>query len=936
MATPSLTTREPAQEPRALAQVLLHAARAWPDSGIRSCSGGAGSESRLQRYPELLDGALRILTGLRAERPRVGSKIALLLERPEEFFPAFWACLLGGFVPCPLVPVRDDAERWAAQLTHIDRLLEGPLLVTPEALRSQLPDVPGLAVASLEDLYRNEPAEQIHEADREDLALLMLTSGSTGNPKAVMLTHGNLLTSMAAKTEVLKVSDADTTLNWVAFDHIAALLEGHLLPLYTGAEQLHAKPSTILGEPIEFLLLISQHRVTLTYIPNFLLSQLISGAECLSGQAGSALDLSCVRTIISGGEAVVCATAQSFLDRFASFGLEGSALWPGFGMTETCAGGTFSDAFPDVDLGQEFASLGKPVDGLRMRIADDEGHELPEGQVGELQLRGPVVAPGYFHNEAATREAHTADGWFRTGDLGRIDDGRLTLAGRSKDSIIINGVNYYSHDIETVVEQLDSVAQSYVAAFPTRPKGSNTEQLVIAFGSDVSDDDEPSLRRLLTAIRSSVVMRWGFRPWLILPLPRESFPKTSLGKIQRSLLRQRLEAGEFSERADWITELMMRQLGGYTAPQTATERALTGIYADIFGVTAGQISATASFFDLGGTSLDILRLRYRVQHELGVRDLPIITVLRAPAVQTLAARLAAEGASAPREYDPLVPLQTSGEKTPLFCVHPGIGEVLVFVDLAKYFVNDRPFYALRARGFNDGEEPFTSFTEMVTCYAQAIRTKQPHGPYAVAGYSYGCAVAFEVARELESQGEHVDFVGVVNGPPQINNSFNLLPHIKRPLNKIEFVDDAISLAVLLALINQKQSLELPSQWRELPQERQLEYLLQIASKERLAELDITLEKFTAWAKVAHALASLGRIYQPSGTVRSTSVFYATPLRGTKEDWLAQELRRWDDFTDEPTRYIDVPGGHETLMGPQHVAAFQAILRQELDRALGGK
>jgi acyl-CoA synthetase (AMP-forming)/AMP-acid ligase II/thioesterase domain-containing protein len=933
MTTHAPTTPELMQQPRALAQLLLRAASACPDSGIRSCSGGAESESRLQRYPELLEGALRILAGLRVERPQVGSKVALLLERPEEFFPAFWACLLGGFVPCPLVPVLNDTERWGAQLAHIDRLLEGPLLVTTEALRSQLPSVPGLAVASLESLYRNEPAEQIHEADREDLALLMLTSGSTGNPKAVMLTHSNLLTSMAAKAETLKVSDADTTLNWVSFDHIASLLEGHLLPLYTGANQLHVTSSTILGEPIEFLRLISQHRVTITYVPNFLLSPLTSAAAYLPS---SALDLTCVRKIISGGEAVVCATAQSFLNRFAPSGLDRSALWPGFGMTETCAGSFFSDAFPDIDLGQEFASLGKPLDGLRIRIVDDKGVELPEGQVGELQLRGPVVAPGYFNNEAATRQAHTPDGWFRTGDLGWINDGRLALAGRSKDSIIINGVNYYSHDIETVIEQLDGVAQSYVAAFPTRPQGSNTEQLVIAVGPTIADDDEPGMHRLLTAIRNSVVMRWGFRPWLILPLPRESFPKTSLGKIQHSLLRQRLEAGEFTPRVDWITDLMMRQLGGYTAPQGTTERAVAAIYADIFEVAPEQISATASFFDLGGTSLDILRLRYRVQHDLGVADLPIITVLSAPTIRTLAARLATDGTSAPHKYDPVVPLQISGDKTPLFCVHPGIGEVLVFVDLAKYFVNDRPFYALRARGFNEGEQPFTSFHEMVTCYAQAIRTKQSHGPYAVAGYSYGCAVAFEIAKALESQGEHVDFVGIINSTPHINSSFNLLPHIKHFLNEIGFIDDAISLAVLLALINQKQSLELPPQWRELPQERQLEYLLQIAPKERLAELDLTLEKFTAWAKVAHALAGLGRRYQPSGTVTSMSVFYAAPVHGAKEDWLAQELRRWDYFTDEPARYIDVPGEHETLMGPHHVAAFQAILRQELDRALGGK
>ncbi|MFE2679741.1 thioesterase domain-containing protein, partial [Streptomyces hygroscopicus] len=270
------------------------------------------------------------------------------------------------------------------------------------------------------------------------------------------------------------------------------------------------------------------------------------------------------------------------------------------------------------------------------------------------------------------------------------------------------------------------------------------------------------------------------------------------------------------------------------------------------------------------------------------------------------------------------PLQTGGGTPPRFCVHPGVGEVLVFVNLAKYFVGDRPFYALRARGFDEGEKPFTSFEEMVDCYVAAIRARQPHGPYAVAGYSYGGAVAFEIAKALEAQGERVDFVG----------SFNLPPHIKYRMEELDFVETATNLAFFLDLINKKQSLDLPAELRPLPKEEQLARLLRIAPRGRLRELDLDLGKFTAWAELAHGLTALGRDYRPSGTTRSMTVFYAIPLRGTKEDWLQHELRRWDEHTTEPNRYVDVPGEHYTLMGPRHVAAFQAILRRELDRALG--
>ncbi|MEW2118876.1 non-ribosomal peptide synthetase [Streptomyces sp. NPDC005474] len=906
---------------RSIADLLLWAAEHHPESGLLYQQGATHSgDSRFQSYPELADEALRVLTGLRGRGLAPQDKVVLLLERPHEFLPAFWACLLGGFVPVPMAPLGGDPERWAAQLGHVNALLDQPLIVTTEELAAELPPVEGLGVTPLAGLYAAEAAELVHVAAPEDTALLVLTSGSTGNSKAVRLTHANLLASMAAKNGYHRLGPDDISLNWVSFDHVAALLECHLLPLSTGSVQLHVEAAVILGEPLEFLRLVSRHGVTMTFTPNFLLGLLNASADRL--EETGPVDLSRLRHIISGGEAVVRTTGETFLHRFAPHGLRPDALWPAFGMTETCAGSIYSQAFPAFDQGQEFANLGAPVEGLRLRVVDEQDRELGEGEVGELQLTGPMITPGYYNNEQATRAAFTADGWFRSGDLGRLDEGRLTLVGRSKDSIIVNGVNYFSHDIETVLEQLDGVARSYVAAFPTRAPGSDTEQLVVAFHPETEDGDELALYRVLSALRSGVVMHWGFRPALILPLPKDAFPKTSLGKIQRSLMRRRLEGGTYEPVTRSVADLILRRLGGYTAPEGETERTLAQIYAEMFDTDPEKLSATANFFDLGGTSLDILRLRSMVAQRLGAHDLQIITVLLAPTVRELAARLGDDAATV-RPYDPIVPMQVAGDKTPLFCVHPGVGEVLVFVNLAKYFVGDRPFYALRARGFNAGEKPFESFEEMVSTYVDAIRAKQPHGPYAVAGYSYGGAVAFEIAKVLEAQGERVDFVG----------SFNLPPHIKYRMNELDFVETAANLAFFLALIDKKQSLDLPEQLRHLSRDEQLAYFIDIAPKARLAELDLTLEKFTAWATLADGLTDLGRTYAPSGSVRSMSVFYAIPLRGTKEDWLKNELSRWDEHCPD-VRYLDVPGEHYTLMGPNHVAVFQSILRKELDRALG--
>lgn len=908
---------------RTIVDLLCDAARDHTESGLRYPRGADDQDAPLQSYSGLLDEARSVLTGLREHGLAPRDKVVLLLEKPREFLAAFWACQLGGFVPCPMAALGGDPERWAAQLTHVDTLLGHPLIVTSATLAAELPRAEGLSVVPLEELRAEHPADFFHEADPKDDAVLVLTSGSTGSSKAVRLSHANLLASMAAKNGYHGLTAQDISLNWVSFDHVAALLECHLLPLYAGSTQLHVEAPVVLQEPLNFLRIISGFGVTMTFTPNFLLGLINPQADRLDEENGDEIDLSRLRHIISGGEAVVRTTGETFLSRFAPYGLRAGALWPAFGMSETCAGSIYSVDFPAADQGQEFANLGRPVEGLRIRIADQTHRELPAGGVGELQLNGPMITAGYYNNEQATQDAFTPDGWFRSGDLGRIDDGRLTLVGRTKDSVIVNGVNYFSHDIETLLEGLDDVAPSYVAAFPTRAPGSDTEQLVVAFQPECADGDELALYRVLSAVRSSVVMHWGFRPALILPLPKDAFPKTSLGKIQRALMRKRLEAGAYDEVKGAVDDLLLRRLGGYTAPKGDTEKVLAGIYAEMFDADPDRMSVTANFFDLGGTSLDTLRLRSLVAQRLGADGLQIITVLRAPTVRALAAHLdgAADGEGA---YDPIVPMQVTGDKTPLFCVHPGVGEVLVFVNLAKYFVGERPFYALRARGFNPGERPFESFAEMVDTYVRAIRSRQPHGPYAVAGYSYGGAVAFEIAKVLEAQGERVDFVG----------SFNLPPHIKYRMNELDFVETAANLAFFLELIDKRQSLELPAQLRSLSQDEQLAYFIDHAPEGRLAELDLTFERFKAWAELADGLTNLGRGYSPAGTVSSMSVFYAIPLRGTKEDWLNNELRRWDEHATGENHYIDVPGEHYTLMGPTHVATFQSILRKELDRALG--
>lgn len=908
------------------ADLLWRAAYFHPDSGLSFLT-GADDEGEFVTYPALLDEARRIASALHLVGRRPGEKVVLLLELAREFIPAFWGCVLAGCVPCPVAPIRNDPPRWEKTMAHLRTMLDDPLIVTTEALEPSVArDAQTISLNALRDSLQGFNVAPVYEASPDDPAVFVLTSGSTGNSKAVVLTHANLLASMAGKNERQRLDATDVALNWISFDHVAALLEAHMLPLYVGARQVHVDSATIIADPLSFLRLVDRHRVSMTFAPNFLFGQI--NAAIQQGLSDGALDLSCLRHIISGGEAVVVETGRRFLELLAPYGLSRRALWPAFGMSETCAGSIYSRLFPEDDGEREFAALGTPVIGLDMRIADDEAKVLPDGALGELQLRGPMVFGRYYRNDEATRAAFTADGWFRTGDLGRIEDGKLSLVGRSKDSIIVSGANYFSHELETALEQLDGIERSFVAAFPTRPKGADTESLVIAYASTIDPADEARRHQLSIAVRNTTILLWGFRPSVILPLPKTAFPKTSLGKIQRATMRKRLEAGEYAAELAHAAETARRQTGAHVRPDGPIETAIAGVFAEMFELPADTVSATASFFDLGGTSLDILTLQQRLHAMFGrAQPVSLVTILQNPTVRALASHLEPNRRT-PIEYDPIVPLQTTGSKTPLFCIHPGVGEVLVFVNLANYFVNDRPFYALRARGFNEGETPFRTLDELVDTYVAAIRRRQPHGPYAIAGYSYGGAVVLPVAQRLEALGERVAFIGSIDAPPLI----------KHPRGKVDAVESAVMLAFFLSLIDRDQMEHLPGSLRATlgPDDDPCEPIFALAPKRRLAELGLDLRRFKAWSALALGLSDIGHMHRPSGTVEAVTIFYADPLWGTKADYLERELKRWDRFAREANRYIEVGGEHHTMLDVRHVASFQATLRAQIDHAMQGR
>ncbi|MFF3936052.1 amino acid adenylation domain-containing protein [Streptomyces phaeofaciens] len=509
-----------------------------------------GSETP-RSYASLVAEASRTLAGLRAHGLRPGDKVILQCSDTEDFVAALWGCVLGGFVAVPLtVPTSyTTASAALTKLEGIWRMLDEPWIVASAAEAPGLRDLagrgelPGLRLTTADALREAPEDRDWHPARPDDLILMLMTSGSTGLPKAVRITHRGVLTRSAATEAMNGLGEHDVSLNWIPMDHVTGVVMFHLRDVYLGCRQIHAPTSWILEDPLRWMDLADRHRVSVTWAPNFAFGLLAAQADRFAGRTW---DLSPMRLVMNAGEVVVASAARGFLHALRPFGLPQDVMHPGWGMSETCS--VVTDAVlpgtpPDHD--EAFVSCGLPYPGFAMRVVDDRDAVLAEGEVGRFQVRGTSVTRGYHDNAKANAEAFTEDGWFDTGDLAFLRDGELYITGRVKDVIIVNGVNHYSHEIESCVEELPYVVRSFTAACAVRSDPSaTTDELALFVRLAPGQDPAAALRE----IGGKVTREIGVSPAFVVPVDAEDIPKTEIGKIQRTRLRKSFEAGDFDER----------------------------------------------------------------------------------------------------------------------------------------------------------------------------------------------------------------------------------------------------------------------------------------------------------------------------------------------------------------------------------------------------
>ena len=523
-------------------------------------------------YGDLLRQGLRIGGALRAAGLHPGQPVVLLLKRPQDFMPGFWGCVLAGLVPVPeAVPA---AFGDAAGIRRLAGLLQdlGDAVVITDAERADALTaasargvLPPHRCLQIEQLRPHEPLAQPHAAQPADMVLMMLTSGSTGRPKCVPQSHRSLLARTIGSVAMLGWRQGLVTLNWMPLDHVAGLFMFHLHDLYLGARQVHVATEDVLRSPLLWLDLMQRHRVEASFAPNFAYGLVCAQADELARRR---FDLSSMRSIVNGGEAIVAASTRRFLQLLAPHGLAGDVMVPAWGMSETCSGVTYDERFRLATTSDDDPTVcvGPPIAGVRLRIVGEGDRLLDEGQIGQLQVSGETVFNGYFGSQHRREDIFTADGWFRTGDLARLDGGRLTITGRDKDVIIINGANHSGAVIEAAVEELPGVDRSFTAACAVGdPRTAGGEGLGIFFVAEGADDDA-ALASLLKAIRAAVMQAVGVSPAVLVPLARAEVPKTSIGKIQRSVLQKALLAGAF--------EPMLRRVDRLSANEHTLSRCI--------------------------------------------------------------------------------------------------------------------------------------------------------------------------------------------------------------------------------------------------------------------------------------------------------------------------------------------------------------------------
>ncbi|MFJ4369347.1 amino acid adenylation domain-containing protein [Streptomyces chartreusis] len=641
-----------------LLDILLHAAEDTPGQVVVHVRGDGGEHT--VTFAELRDDALRVAGGLHAAGLEPGTPVPLLAGLGEDFQPMFWGALAAGLVPVPLAP---EARRAGPVWEFLGR----PAVLVDDTTEDLLGEFPGpVRALRLGELRKGRPPLELPALAPHDLAFLQFSSGSTGAPKGVELTHEAVLANLRQIRTAMAITSGDVVATWMPYFHDMGLIGTHLVPLAAGLKQIRLEPLTFAKRPALWLETVARHRATLLSAANFALALTV---RRVPDDAWAGLDLSSVRLMLVGAEPIAPRVWREFTAKAGAAGLAATAMLPVYGLAEATLAVTVPPlgevaapllldrkalsrgravlVRPGPDA-VEFMDVGRPVPDCRVRVTDGAGGPLGEGRVGHVEVRGPQVARGY-HRTPEAGAAAFSEGWLRTGDLGFLHDGRLCVTGRHKDVVFAGGRTFHAPDLEETAATTPGLPEGTVAAIgsPDPETGGDRVVVFVQWARPALAKALPVLDAAATRVRETL----GHDDVRVLPLPPGAFPRTTSGKLRRALMRDRFEAGAYTAIEERLAAGRAAEAGadgqggrvreaeadgqggrgweagphgqrgraGQVRPhgrrgerrvqsseprsRRDVEETIRGIWAQALGLPSADIDRNARFFALGGSSL---------------------------------------------------------------------------------------------------------------------------------------------------------------------------------------------------------------------------------------------------------------------------------------------------------------------------------------------
>ncbi len=908
-----------------------------------------------------------------------------------EFIAGFFGCLSAGAIAIPAYPPRPNQSLSGLEAIATDA--QATVAFTTKSLLAYLQnrfadhsELASITLLATDEIVGDKDFNP-HPTTPDTLACLEYTSGSTGKPKGVMVTHGNLLHNLAMMGKAADFSSNNNlTISWMPLGHNSGLMAGVLQPLYEDFPVVLMSPLDFIQKPLRWLRAISEYKATLSFGPNFAYD-----LACFktTPEERSTLDLSSWELAVSGAEPVREETLERFATTFAPYGFRREALKQAYGMAESVSfisGGkkTQPSMIQNIEktaleenrvvIANEASKTTQKIVGCgcawldeKIIIVDPQSlSKCLSDQVGEIWVSSPSVAQGYWKRSQATEEtfraylADTGEGPFlRTGDLGFLLNGELFITGRLKDLIIIRGRNHYPQDIELTVEKSHPALQpSSCAAFSVEVE--SEERLVIAQEVQETYLEKLDVEQVVASIRQAVSQEHQLQVYAVLLLNTGTIPKTSSGKIQRHGCKGRfldssldVVASSIQTEFDVIEKqvFLERKVLLATPPekrQALLQSHLQNLISNILKVDPSQLDWQQPLTSMGLDSLMVIELSDLLEESLGC-SLHSTLIFDYPTVEALADYLVKEviALKSSPSYNiglvedenlefssssPLVRIQSSGSKPPLFFVPGGVGTAFYLHSLALHLGQDQPFYGLQALGMDGETEPQTNLAEIAAYYIQALQSVQPIGPYFLGGHSFGGQVAFEMSQQLQNQGHDVALLAVIDIPAPL---FNQLIFVD--WDDTRYMVEVVNLFAYFLKENPEISYDDLS---VLSPDEQLDYVTERIEKIlHVGASEAARKQVRGFVKVlkasVHAMANYlpGEIHLNRITLFRSSEVYPWVSNTSVFNEIQQDASfGWEKLSMKPVEFHSVPGDHVTMMLEPHVQVLAQQLRLSLQEA----